>query len=127
MPMDRAQVSGNQIIVTVNPEARVNAVLGDPPPRPDKCGTPLPLKLRVVNQGGITAPLHVRLIGAPNYVAIHLDGPRLSGLSEEKRVLRVILLRPGATDITIAFSITGDNGDLVDRDRVHLLVRCEKP
>jgi hypothetical protein len=56
-----------------------------------------------------------------------MDGSPLSGQSEEKRLLHVVLLRPGATDITIAFSVAGDNGDLVDRDRVHLLVRCEKP
>jgi hypothetical protein len=77
--------------------------------------------------GAYKAPLHARLVGAPDYVAIHLESSPLSGQSEESRTLHVILLRPGATDITIAFSIYGDKGDLVDRDRVHLLVRCEKP
>jgi hypothetical protein len=127
MPMDRASLSAGQIAVTVNPEARVSAVLGDARPRQVKCGNPLPLDVRVFNQGGITAPLNVRLVGAPEYVSIHLEGPSLSGQPEENRTLHVILLRPGATDITIAFSITGDDGDLADRDRVHVLVRCTKP
>jgi hypothetical protein len=126
-PMERVPGSGAQIIVTVNPEARVNAALGDALVRPDKCGSPLPLDIKVFNQGGITAPLQARLVGAPEYVAIHMEKRPLSGLAEENQILHVILLRPGATDITVAFSVMGDNGDLADRDRVHLLLRCEKP
>ena len=126
MPTESVSAGAGQVAVTINPEARVSAVLGNAQPRPVKCGDPLPLDVKVFNQGGIMAPLHARLVGAPEYVAIHLEGPSLSGRSEEDRILHVVLLRPGATDITIAFSIYGDNGDLVDRDRVHLLVRCEK-
>ena len=126
IPMERAPSSGSQIVVTINPEARVNAVIGDALPRPNRCNTPMPLAVKVFNQGGITAPLRAHLVDAPQYITIHMDGSPLSGQPEEKRLLHVILSRPEATDITIAFSVAGDEGDLVDRDRVHVLVRCER-
>jgi hypothetical protein len=126
MPMETAPGGGGQIVVTINPEARVSAVMGNALPQPGRCDAPMPLEIKVYNQGGITAPLRARLVNAPHYVAIHMDGPPLSGQPEEVRPLHVVLSRPEAVDITIAFSVAGDNGDLLDRDRVHLLVRCEK-
>ena len=116
--------SGAQIIVTVNPEARVSAVLTSPQPAAAVCGAPVDLSVKVLNQAGITAPLKARLVDPPAGVAMTLEGAPLSGRPQDRLTLQLVSRRREATDLTIAFSFTGDAGDLADRDRVHLLLRC---
>jgi hypothetical protein len=116
--------SGAQIIVTVNPEARVSADLTSPQPAIAVCGAPLHLSVKVLNQAGITAPLRARLVDPPAGVAMTSEGAPLSGRPEDWLMLQLVSRRREATDLTIAFSFTGDVGDLADRDRVHLLLRC---
>lgn len=53
-----------------------------------------------------------------------MDSAKLSGLADENRALHLIPLGPNAVDITIAFSLDTNIGDLGGRDRVHLLLRC---
>lgn len=115
---------GAQIFVTINPEARVSAVLGNAPPRPAACGAAITLRVKIINQGGITARLRTRLIDPPNGVMLHDESKPLTGRPDEQRMLHVMSDRKEATDLTIAFSLFDDSGDLADRDRVHMLFRC---
>lgn len=115
---------GAPIVVTINPEARVSAELNSPTPATTKCGAPIRLQVKILNQGGITAPLRAHLVDAPAGVTIALDGAPLSGQPEDWRTIRVISKRKSDTDLTIAFSLTNGAGDLADRDRVHWLLRC---
>jgi hypothetical protein len=114
-----------QIVVTINPEARISATAAAPMPPPAKCGTPVELKVRIVNQGYVTAPLRVAIVGdRSRRVALHMDTVKLSGRTEDARLVHLIPLSTGATDVTAAFSIHNNLGDQGGRDQVHLLVRC---
>jgi len=116
-----------QIVVTINPEARVSATLGAGLPPPVACGEATELKVKIVNQGGVTAPLHARLTGdGARHAALHMDVTNLSGQSEDLRLLHLIPQGPGSVDVTVAFSIDNNVGDLGGRDRVHFLVRATK-
>jgi hypothetical protein len=48
----------------------------------------------------------------------------LSGETEESRMLHLLPLGPDPVDVTIAFGIDKNIGDLGGRDRVHFVVRC---
>lgn len=111
------------IIVTINPEARVSAVRAGSP-EPGICGQPQDLRVRVVNQGFVTAPLRVALAGdgAAN-AELRADGAQLSGADEE-RVLQLVPKGPAPVDLTIVFAVSDEVGDLGMRDRVHLYLRC---
>jgi len=114
-----------QIVVTINPEARVSAVLGASLPSPSACGDATELKVKIINQGKITAPLRARLVdGGARIGALHMNAEKLSGQPEDSRLLHLMKLGPGPVDMTVAFSIDNNIGDLGGRDRVHLLVRC---
>ena len=114
-----------QIIVIINPEARVSAAIGAPLPPPVKCGEAAELKIKVVNQGVVTAPLMATLVGdGSKHVDLHMEKSKLTGAPEEGRALHLIPTGPDAADVTIAFSLDRNIGDLGGRDRVHLLVRC---
>lgn len=114
-----------QIVVTINPEARVSAIIGAPMPPPPKCGEPIELKVGIVNQGFVTAPLRAAIIGdIKGRVALHLEATKLNGAAEDTRLLHLIPLSSSATDVTVGFSIDNNIGDLGGRDRVYLLLRC---
>ncbi len=85
------------IVITINREARISAVLTGPLPT-GPCGAPLDFH---------PAPLQ--------------------GLPEEARDLRITMRQAGPVDITIAFRAhnQGVRGDLGGRDRAHFLLRCE--
>jgi len=120
-------VDDGQFIVTINPEARVSVVLGAPLPAPSPCGTAQELKVNVVNDGFVTAPLQAAVIGdGARYVSLHMDGAKLSGEAKDTRTLRLIPHGPELVDVTMAFSIDNNLGDLGGRDRVHFLMRCMK-
>jgi hypothetical protein len=113
------------IVVTINPEARVSAALGAPLPSPDACGSIMELKVKVINNGFVTAPLRAAILGdGVRQVALHMDSTKLAGIIEESRALLLIPLRPDAIDVTIEFGIDNNIGDHGGRDRIHLLLQC---
>jgi hypothetical protein len=125
MTMDEPGRSA-QIVVTINPEARVSAVMAAALPPPVSCTEPTALKVKIVNQGQISAPLQARLISDGGQVAaIHMDKARLSGSREEERALHILPGSNAPVDLTIAFSLDGNIGDLGGRDRVHFIFRCD--
>src|SRR5688500_13764425 len=66
------------IVVTINPEARVSAVVGAPLPVPPTCGSAMTLTVKVINQGFVTAPLRAAIAGNEGaQVALHLDEAKL--------------------------------------------------
>lgn len=113
-----------QVVVTINPEVRVSAALGKVLAPMAACGTPVALRVKVINQAGATAPLLMRLVDAPPGVSLSWESIALSGHPDDKRILHITSHRRGATDLTLAFSLTGAPGDMADRDRVHVLLRC---
>ena len=111
--------------MTINPEARVSVAMVGAVPPAVTCGSALELPVEVVNQGFVTAPLEVALVGnVPAGVTAYLDSEPLKGVPTESRVLRVTLMQPGQTDITVAFRARNEIPDLGGRDRVHFLVEC---
>jgi hypothetical protein len=119
------QPADAHIVVTINPEARVSAVIGARLPSPPACGSPTPIKVKVINQGFVTAPLRAAITGdGDQQVVLITDDAKLSGAPEDERLLQLVMQGPMPVDATIAFSIDDTVGDLAGRDRVHLLVRC---
>jgi hypothetical protein len=115
------------LVVTINPEARVSVVIGAPMPPPPPCGTATELKVKVINHGFVTAPLKAEIVGDGNQsVELHMDSTKLSGEPEDSRVLHLTALGPDLADVTIAFSIDTNIGDLGGRDRAHVLVSCRE-
>src|SRR5687767_1872692 len=105
--------SDAQFVVTINPEARVSVVLGVPLPPPAPCGSAMELRVTVINQGFVTAPLRAAIVGeGAQYVALHMDRTKLSGEAKDKRVIRLTLLKPELLDVTIAFGIDNNTEDL---------------
>ena len=120
-----AQYADAQIVVTISPEARVSVVMGAPLPSPPNCGSPMAIKVKVINQGFVTAPLRTYIAGnGDQQLTLITDDTKLSGAPEDERTLRLVTQRSTPVDVTIAFSIDDTIGDLAGRDRVHLLVRC---
>src|SRR5262249_30812631 len=93
---------------------------------PSACGSATALKVKVINQSFITAPLRAAIVGdGARYISLHMEGTRLTGKAEDNRTLHLIPLGPDPVDVTIAFSIDKNIGDLGGRDRVHFLLRCQ--
>ena len=113
------------IKITINPEARVSAMLWGVLPLPVTCGTPADLQIKIINQGFVTAKLEAKL-AEDNSEGVTLDfhPEPLRGVPEEFRVLRLTLRKPGPTDVTISFTTRNNAPDLGGRDRIHLLLRC---
>jgi len=115
-----------QIVVTINPEARISAILGAPLPAPIACGSPTEIKVEVINKAFVTAPLRAAIIGSSSrQLSLHMDDTKLNGQPEDNRVLQLVPLGPSLVDVTIAFSIDYNIRDLGGRDRVHFLLRCQ--
>jgi hypothetical protein len=115
------------IKITINPEARVSVTLAGALPPPAACGMPVDLAVMVVNQGFVTFRLEAKFVGEPPAGAeLEFHPEPLRGVPEEFRGLRIILRKPGTTDLTVAFRARNRGGDLGGRDRVHFLMRCLK-
>ena len=113
------------VVVTINPEARVIASPGAalPPPRP--CGSPMELKIKVVNKGFITAPLLASALeDSGRYVDVDMEPQKLNGESEDSRVLRLTPHGPGPADVTIVFTLKSNIKDHGRNNQVHLLLSC---
>jgi hypothetical protein len=127
--MKNEAVSPNQmpITITINPEARVSVVLTGPMPAPVPCGSATDFSIRILNQGFVTSRLEAAFVGdVPEGVSLDFQPAPLKGVREEVRRLRIILTKPGSTDLTIAFRAHNEIPDLGGRDRVHFLMRCSK-
>ena len=114
------------IIVTVNPEARVSAIIvGSALPRVE-CGKPVELPVRILNQAYLTAGLEARLVGpVPAGVALEFSSAPLTGSPQEMRTLRIKLPIAALVDLTVAFQAHAETPDLGGRDRIHFLLRCQ--
>jgi hypothetical protein len=114
-----------QIVITINPEARVSAVLGAPLPSPGACGTTTDLNVHVINQGFVTAAFRATVAGGDSGdVAISLDGPKLTGNHDEVRRLHITVFRSEVRDVAIAFSVQGNFGEATSDGSVHFIFRC---
>jgi hypothetical protein len=121
-----AQAGDCPIMVTINPEGRVSAMIVGALPPPAAYGAPVELGVVVVNQGFSTGRLEARLVGSPAAAAtLDFRPDALKGAPLEKRTLRVVLSGTAPTDLTIAFSLRNESPDLGGRDRIHMLLRGE--
>jgi hypothetical protein len=113
------------ITITINPEARVSVVLTGPIPAPVPCGSATDFSIRILNHGFVTSRLEAAFVGdVPEGVHLDFKPAPLKGVQEEVRHLRILLTKPGPTDLTIAFRAHNEIPDLGGRDRVHFLMRC---
>jgi len=113
------------IEIIINPEARVSVSLSGALPAPARCGTPTEVAVKIVNQGFVTSRLVAQLVGdVPAGATLEFHPEPLLGVPNELRTLRIILTRPGPTDLTIVFKSHNDAPDLGGRDRVHFLMGC---
>jgi hypothetical protein len=113
------------IKITINPEARVSAVLSGTLPSSVPCGTAVVVPVKIVNQGYVTARLEVELVGSPiPGVEVSFESEPLKGLPEEVRNLRITLLERGPTDLTLAFRAHNVVPDLGGRNRIHFVMLC---
>jgi hypothetical protein len=125
--MERALVSASEppIKITINPEARVSVTLSGTLPRPVLCGTANDLAVEIVNQGFITSRLEAALVGdVPAGASLDFHPAPLKGVPEERRNLRITLMKPNPTDLTIAFKAHNEIPDIGGRDRIHFVMRC---
>jgi hypothetical protein len=114
------------IVVTINPEGRVSAMVMGALPPPVAYGAPVELSVAVVNQGFSTGRLEARLVGSPVAAAtLDFHPEALKGAPLERRTLRVTLTGGAPADLTIAFSLRNESPDLGGRDRIHMLLRGE--
>jgi len=121
-----AQAGDCPIVITINPEGRVSAMIMGALPPPVACGVPVELTVAVINQGFSTGKLEARLVGNPAAAAtldFHPDA--LKGAPLEKRSMKITLTGAAPTDLTIAFSLRNESPDLGGRDRIHMLLRGE--
>jgi hypothetical protein len=113
------------ITITINPEARVSVLLTGPMPAPVSCGSATEFSIRILNHGFVTSRVEAAFVGdVPEGVRLEFKPAPLKGVREEVRHLRIILTKPGSTDLTIAFKIHNETPDLGGRDRIHFLVGC---
>jgi hypothetical protein len=121
-----AQAPDCPIVITINPEGRVSAVIVGSLPPPAPYGAPVDLPVAVVNQGFSTGRLEARLVGIPAAAAtLDFHPEPLKGAPLERRMLRITLTGGAPADLTIAFSLRNESPDLGGRDRVHMLLRGE--
>jgi hypothetical protein len=86
---------------------------------------PADLTVKIVNQGFVTSRLEAQIIGdVPAGAALEFHPEPLTGAQEELHTLRILLTRPGPTDLTVAFKAHNEIPDLGGRDRIHFLVEC---
>jgi len=124
--MEAVSPTDPPIKITINPEARVSAVMAGALPAAAPCGTPTELPVKIVNQGFVTAQLEAEIVGeAPAGVSLTFHPELLKGTPEEIRKLHITLTKPGPTDITVAFKARNEIPDLGGRNRVHFLLQCK--
>jgi hypothetical protein len=113
------------IKITINPEARVSVILAGALPPPAACGTAVDLRVKIINQGFVTSRLEAEFIGDKSEgTTLDFNPEPLRGVPEEQRDLRITLIKPGSTDLTLSFRTHNNAPDLGGRDRIHFLMHC---
>jgi hypothetical protein len=113
------------IKITINPEARVSATLAGALPAPAACGAAVDFRVKIINQGFVTSRLEAELVGEkPEGATLDFHPEPLKGIPEEQRELRILLTKPGPTDLTISFRTHSNAPDLGGRDRIHFVMSC---
>jgi dienelactone hydrolase len=120
------------VLVTINPEARVKVQRG--PLTPElSAGWPIPLLIKVINEGGVTGYLDVRAEGDSKisawmyeYVLPTSKAPKLmrklSGRSVEYQVALVRSTALGRHEIKLSFDVGKQTQDLGFRAELPLLI-----
>ena len=112
------------LMLAVNPEARVYASVERHTVYSAEVGKPLCIPVDVVNTGFVTAPVRVtRLAPLDGSVTHDWDETALSGAEHQTRVLELTSWVTGFVDVTLGFCLPGEPIDLGGRDRVNVLVR----
>jgi hypothetical protein len=113
------------IKITINPEARVSVTLAGALPPPAACGTAVDFGVKIFNQGFVTSKLEAELVGdKPEGTTLDFHPGPLKGVLKELVDLRITLVKPGSTDLTLSFRTHNNSPDLGGRDRVHFLMHC---
>lgn len=123
-------------VVTINPESRVKVMAG-PFPIDFQRGCPRPVLVKVINEGGVTARIHVQATG-DNLTTAHFYEDAVSGvvtnalsnkLSGQPVEYQVMLIRSLATDkreITLTFDVGQTTQDLGFRAELPVLITRKK-
>jgi hypothetical protein len=120
-----AAASDPPIEITINPEARVSVTLAGALPPPAACGGAVVFRIKIINQGFVTSRLEADLVGDESEgTTIGFHPEPLKGVPEELRDLRITLIKPGSTDLTLSFRTHNNTPELGGRDRIHFLMRC---
>lgn len=117
-----------QIEVVINPETLISVYRSGGTPPVATCGSATEFRVKIVNQGFLTAPLVAGIV-EPVSQGIRLDFPSepLKGTREEQRILRIVLTQAGPVDVTIAFRADHGLANLGGRDRIHFVLHCVQP
>ncbi|MFT3881844.1 MAG: acetylxylan esterase [Gemmatales bacterium] len=119
-------------VVTINPESRVKVMRG-PYPIKHQLGWPTPVLVKVINEGGVTARIHVQGTGdkstsvrfyedaVPGVVTNPLTN-KLSGQSVEYQVMLLRSLATNQREITLTFDVGQATQDLGFRAELPVLL-----
>ncbi|WP_152361772.1 hypothetical protein [Microlunatus speluncae] len=116
--------TGNAVlVVTINPEGRVEAARTDVALDPARPGEWASVAVAVINQGYVTGPLQLRWSTLPG---VEVDAPdtELTGAPRQDTRFRVRLTRPGGADLTLRFWALGSLGGLANKNTAFLYLRC---
>ena len=119
-----ADPASPQIIVKINPEARISASWSGPLPQPTACTVPASLRLQIINQAMITSPLLAVVVEPESGVSIDMENGPLAGGDVESRTIKVTA-KHDMTDVTIMFVTAATAGD-GEGAPVHFLFRCTR-
>src|SRR5579862_4843516 len=119
--METMAATSAPITIIINPEARISVTLVGALSAPMRCGKAMGVAVKIVNQGFITSRLESQLVNAPVGVSFDFHPTPLKGLPEELRKLRITLMKPGLTDVTISFKTHNEIPDLGGRDHIRFL------
>ncbi|HLT62186.1 MAG TPA: hypothetical protein VK020_13380 [Microlunatus sp.] len=120
------QVGDAALVVTLNPEGRVEVAAAGPVPGPARPGEWLELPVAVLNQGCVTGPLQSRW---SRVAGVEVDAPdtELSGEPVQRTAVRVRLAEPGPVELTVRFWALGVLGGLANKNTAHLYLRPRDP
>lgn len=120
-------------VVTINPESRVKVIRG-PAEVQYRFGWPTPVLIKVINEGGVTARLHVQCSGDPLtkaclYEEVSPAGQKtpftnkLSGKPVEYQVMLIQSTATGRREIKLTFDVGQATQDLGFRAELPILMK----
>lgn len=113
-------------LVTINPEARVEAHRSDLHIVPLRCGEWLTVPVGIVNQAFVTGPLHVRWPQTPG-IEVMAPDTELTGATQQQTLIQVRLTQHGDVDLTLRFWALGALGGLANKNSASLYLRAALP